>query len=649
MASGAPVSIPNVDIGSAKGIVDDINTMVGSRLKEAKDSAKSMEEAAKSAINGLKDVDLSFAGNGNVPDVPQVDLDFNVEIQLPDIGADTFGTINYRQPSRPSLGSVPSLKDLVIPEFNPSISALTIPATPAWTDVGAAPARPELEAIILPTPPDYQLPALPSMESITVPDFAGLSLPAFDATLPEFEATALPGILQWQEPDYQTEILDEVLDKIRTLWSGGSGIPPAVEQAMFERAASREEQIANRAIDEVADEFSARGFTLPSGMQAARADDLRQELALKKLSLNRELTIKIAEWQIENIRFAVQQGIAAENVLVNIFLNMAGRLFEAAKFQIEAQLNIYNAQVALFNAKMGAFQVQAQVFDTRVKAELTKIEVFKAEVEAEVARGQLNQQKVAIYTAGVQALQATVEIFNARMRGAGVQADVAKSRIEAYRAEVAAYGERISAEKVRFDAYESQVKAEVAKAGIIDAEAKAYAAMVQGKAAGAGIEVKRAELAISTNRVLLEAYVADLEAEKARVQAQLGTIQASAGAFTANTQRFAAEAQAQSSLAQAEIAASEGNTRIGVALYEAEMHGFIAKTEQMIRKAALSLEAMKSAGSIASTMAAGAYAGVHVGASLSGSGGVAYSGNQTVSATTSNNHSYSENYNYEGT
>ena len=91
---------------------------------------------------------------------------------------------------------------------------------------------------------------------------------------------------------------------------------------MVERALSREDMIANREIDSVAEEFSLRGFTMPTGMQAARTDQMRQGLGAQEAgTLNRELTIKLPRADREHPP-GVQQAIAAENVFVNIFLNL---------------------------------------------------------------------------------------------------------------------------------------------------------------------------------------------------------------------------------------------------------------------------------------------------------------------------------------
>lgn len=634
---------------NAYNIVTNVDKIVEDRISAAGATTKILQKDVTDTLEALKNVNLNF-NIGGPPAPPSIDPKIDVKLDLPPIHATSFGTISSSLPTKPTLDNVPDIQGLDIPEFHSSIGALTIPTVPAWTAPSNAPTRPDIGDVTIPVPPGFTVPPVPQLTEIAIGVFQGLNLPTFNATIPEFSATAIPGILQWTEPTYRTEILDEVMAKIRTLWSGGSGIPPAVEQAMFERASSREEAAANREIDAVSDEFSSRGFTMPSGMQAARTDQIRQDLAQKKLSLNRELTIKIAEWQIENIRFGVQQAIAAENVLVNIFLNAAERMFQAAKYQVDSQIQIYNVQVTLFNARMGAYQAQAQVFESLLKAELSKVEVYKAEIEAEVARGQLNQQRMQIYSATVQALQSTIEIYKAQMQGASVQADVIKNRIEAYRADVSAYAERINADKVRFDAYESQVKAEVAKAGIIDSEAKAYAALVQGKSSIAEIGVKKAELIIQKNQGLISAYLGDLDAEKTRIQTQSSVIQAGAQAYIADTQRFSAIAQAEGTKAQVQVAAKEAELRTNVSFYEAQINAYVANMEQLMRRAALVLDALKSAGQISSTLAAGAMAGVHVGATLSGGGSVAASGSfdESVSTSKSTSVSTSTNYNYEG-
>ena len=640
MASGA--------FAEAYSTVEEVEKIVEQRIGEATQTASELQSVAMGTIQDLGEVNFSFNG-GPPPKPPNINPNISVNLNLPQISPTSFGEITSQLPDFPALSPVPGIPELNIPTFTPSINALNIPNPPAWDAPKDPPEAPLVEDVLLPNDPNIVLPPLPLLTDLNIPTFNGLIMPVFDTKLPEFEGGPLPPGLQWAEPVWQPEILDEVVKVIQNLWAGGSGIPPAVEQAMIERAHDREDLTAKREIDAVADEFSQRGFTMPTGMQAARVDQLRETLAIKKLGLNRELTIQIAQWQIENIRFGVQQAIAAENVYVNVFLNAAQRLFEAAKFEVESKINIYNTQVSLFNAKMNGYQISAQVFDILVKAELTKIEVFKAEIEGEIAKGQLNEQKVRTYTAQVQALQTQIEIYKTQMQGAEIKSNVIRNKIEIYKAMVQAYAEQIQAQKTKFDAYESQVKGEAAKAGIIDAEARAYAALVQGKSSIADIAVKTAEVTIQKNRNLIEAYAAELDAEKVRIQSQLSVIQTNAQAYVADTQRYAAQAGAEGTKAQLQVSAKEAELRTNVSFYQAQVQAYLGNMEQLIRQAALVVDSLKAAGSISSTLAAGAMAGVHVGANLSGGASVSASGSETFGQSYSEGKSTNTNINYEGT
>lgn len=638
----------------AYNTVRNVDELVSLRIEDAALTSEALRDAALDTITALQSVNFNYSV-GPLPSPPQINPRINVTLALPVITPTSFGGITSNEVDRPDLGDVPDVRPLDIEPFVSSISGLAIPNPPAWIAAPQEPTPPVIQEVEIPLPPVLVLPTPPALLDIQPPSFAGLNIPQLNATAPTFTETALPGAFQWAEPTYRTEILDEVLVKIRELWSGRLGIPEAVEDAIFERAMAREELIANREIDSVAEEFSSRGFTMPTGMQAARVDQMRQELTLKKMGANREFTIKIAEWQIENVRFGIQQAVAAENIFVNVFMNMAARMFEAAKFRVESLLNIYNAQIALYNARIAQFQAEAQVFEVRLRAELAKIEVFKAEVEAEIARGQINEQRVRAYVGMVQAVQTQVDIYKVYMQGAEIRSNVVRNRIDAYRAEVEAFAARIDAGRIQFDAYEALIKGEVAKAGIVDSEARAYAALVQGKASIADVDVKRADLMIQKNRSLIDAYLADLDFEKTRVAAQVSVIGAGAQAYVADTQRFSAQAGAETAKATLAVTAKEAEIRTNISFYQAQVQAYLGNMEQLIRQASLVVESLKSAGQISSTLAAGAMAGVSVGANLSGQGSVSAAGQSSFSTTQAETKTWSDskntnrNFNFEGT
>lgn len=217
-----------------------------------------------------------------------------------------------------------------------------------------------------------------------------------------------------------------------------------------------------------------------------------------------------------------------------------------------------------------------------------------------------------------------------------------------YGEEIRAYAERINSDKLRFDAYESRIKGEVAKAGIIDSEARAYAALVQGKVSIQELEIKKADLVLQRNEHGLRIFLAQLEAEKAKMTAQLSAIQEAVAVYQADTQRFTAVAGVEVSKAELKVKVEETEMRTSIAFYEAKVRSYIANMEQMIRQAEVSLKALEAAGQLSTTLAAGAMAGVHVGASLSGGGSVSAGGSYSSSESNSKSYSESHNYEYEG-
>lgn len=588
-------------------------------------------DKVQSTLDALQSFNPRLSFTGKAPASPLINASVGGNFDLPRISSTSFGHVGNISATLGDLGPIRDPTGIDIAPFMPSIDGISVPEAPAERAQPDVPEKPGLSEVILPDAPVLDKPLFPSLATIEIPEFTFPTLPLWDATAPEFEGTAVSTVLQWGDPQYATEIMPEVLQKIRDLWAGSNGIPPAVEQAMWERAANREDLDTQRQISAAYTDFSSRGFTEPQGMLVARIDAIREESQIKKQGLNREIAIKMAEIQVENMRFAVEQGVASENLLFNIWNNMAQRQFEAAKIQLDSQMALYNAQVALFNAKQQAYSTEAQVFKVKLDAALSELQVFKMQLEGELARGQLNEQRVKIYGEQIRALLADVEVYKAVMQGASIQADVNRNLIEGFKAEVSAYAEEIRADKTRYEAYESRIKGELGKVQILDAEARAYASYVSGQSTVADIGIKQMQGDIQRNEQLIREFTARLEADRAKIQADLAVIQAGSSAYTADIQRYVAQAGAEEARFKVQLAAKESEIRATLGVFEIEVKKYIADMEQMIRKANVQLEALKAAGQVGSTLAAGAMAGISIGTNLSGSGGITASGSYTES------------------
>lgn len=621
-------------------IIDEAVTTVQSTMSSLQSVTREYSGLLKSALTEIANVSVYDVIGPNrlvapVAPVPSIDPG----------SAPEFSPPTLKLPEAPDgLDIDDLLDDLDVDMGNlpdpPIALPLSIPSAPIMV-APSVPARPTVDTSVpMPDAPTLVMPQMDALETITIPDFVFPTLPDFDATPPNASGITVPNVfINWAEPVYESEMLDELLAKVRSMMAGGTGLPAPIEDALFSRARQRDSAETHRAIQEAVDVWASRGFSMPPGMLAMQVDVAREQGRLRAAELNRDILIEAAKWEIENIRFAVQQGLALEQITANLYENMAKRLFEVARFQAEAQINVFNAQISLFNAQNAAFNTLAQVYKTKLDGAIAKLTAYKTAIEGQVALGQINQQKVEVFKAKLTAVQANVEVYKAMMSGAQVRADVIKSQFDAYRADIQAYAEQIGAEKVKFDAYEAQIKGETAKVGILDAQARAYAATIQGIATQAEIQVKSAQVRTDAARAKVSKFLADVDAFKALLQANLGEVQYATTAFQARVDAWKAKAGAMTAEAEMQARFADTASRTNIAYAEMQIKEYDAKMTKAVQEANIALEGAKAIGQYTAQLAAGAMSAAHVSASISGSGSANTSA--SVSQSTSTTHSYS--------
>lgn len=625
------------------------DSILGIAANTVTDKIKDLDVMSRSYSNLLKQA-LADIGNITIADVESPVLPPIPEASPPPVDLGPIPGYNppaLRLPFMPSMADISGyLNDLDIPDIDnlpdaPESPFINIPDAPTMRDV-AAPTRPDIDTKVeIPDAPDFDMPEMEALEKITIPDFVFPDLPEFDAQPPNADGIVIPDVfINWAEPQYESEMLDELQAEIRRMMKGGTGIPPAVEDALFARARERESQESLKAVQEATDTWAARGFSMPPGMLAKQANVTREQERLKAAELNREIMAQAGQWEIEAIRFAVEKGIALEQLTQNLFSNTVNRLFEVAKFQAEAQIKVFDAQINLFNAQNSAFETLANVFKTRLEGAIAKLTAYKTAIEGQVALGEINKQHVEVFKARLTAVQGRVDIYKAMMQGAQVRAETIKNQFDAYRADVQAFAEQIGAEKVKFDAYESRIKGEQAKAGVFDSQSRAYASTVQALASKADIKVKAAQLKMEAAKTHVSKFLADVDAYKAELQAGLGEVQYVTQAFGAQVDAWKAQAAANTADAEMQARFADMNTRTNIAYSEMQMKEFEAKMNKAIQEAQIALESAKALGQYTAQLAAGAMSAAHVSASISGSGSASSSDSRSTSTSTSHNYNY---------
>jgi hypothetical protein len=527
------------------------------------------------------------------------------------------------------------------PTFDPSVVTINIPDAPAPIDTSGAPVRPTIVDPDLPPDPDVVLPAEAQSLPITIPDVPVINLPTFDTTLDPFDATVGNFLLDWNEPTYTPTNVNELSASIKLMLTGGYAMAPAVQDMLFSAAREREDITAHKAVDDAYEDFASRNFSMPPGMLVEQVNVARQNNQLQANSFSRDVLTKAAEWQIENLRTALAQGIALESALIDQFNQMANRSLDAAKFRVQVEIDKFNLRVAAFNANVSYVNAMVAVFQAKVQEELSKLEVYKSEIDAQQLIGQINEQSVRIYTSKVQALGVIVDMYKSKLEAVQVKADLEKSKIELYRADVQAYAERLNADKTRFDAYTSQVQGESAKAGILESESRAFAATVQAYESGNNVKISTVQARLRAIEVSVTKFTALLEAEKDRVQSELAAIQSQASAYSADVGRYSAQITFATQKNDLTIRAAEATVRNNMAYFDVVSKQYDSNQTRLIEAARLNVQAIQAAGTMASQLAAGAMSATHVQASLSGSG--------SANTSWSQSSSYSESHTFDDT
>ncbi|MFV5507244.1 hypothetical protein [Acinetobacter sp. 197] len=597
-----------------------------------------------------KELSESLAG---IKDVVVVQVDPPQRMEMPETpvpnidlsDAPKFSAIQMAKPNLPEFESIDDLlRDLDLNDLNmpdaPVMPTIELPSAPGMANI-PLPDRPDIDTNVeIPDAPVLILPEMDELKQIEIPVFEFPELPDFNGVPPGMDNITVPDVfIEWKEPEYESEVLDDLAKYISEgIKEGGIGLPAEIEDALFNRARTRESRETSRAVQEVVNDWATRNFTMPPGMLVKQVATLREQGQARASELNRDILIEATKMEIDQIRFLVQQGMSLEQLTTNIFNNFANRMFEVARFNAESQISVFNAQIAFFNSQNEAFKTLSDVYRIKLDGALAKLTAYKTAVDAQAAIGQINEQYVQVYRAKMDAVLSNVEIYKALVQGASVRAEVIKNQFDSYRADVQAYSEQITAEKVKVEAYEAQIRGETSKAGLFDAQARAYASTIQGVQAKANVKGQQIQLKMEAARVRISKYQADLEAYKAELQANLSEVQQNTAAFSAEVEAWRASAGMEVSQAEMQSRYVDGNTRTNIAYAEMQLKEYEAKMQKSIQEANIALESAKAMGQYTAQLAAGALSAAHVSASISGSG--------SASTSFSNSQSKSESHNY---
>lgn len=551
--------------------------------------------------------------------------------------APTLPPIDYRDP-----GNVPAVPDTQINPIQltaaPADPNVPVPqfvdfAPPGAPTYGAPPTMPALAPVAIPELPAITMPDLPTLLDLNLPDAPTIVIPPFSGQRPVNNLAAPANTWTFTPEQYVSALLDKTRNTISTMLDGGTGLPVAVVQALRDRANAGVDVEQARGEQEVVEDFASRGFEQPSGALVKRLAAVRQDAANRRNSLNRDIFIQEQQVAVENLRFAVTQGVALESTLIQAHSEEMRLALSAAQYARDTSIALFNAQVSLFNTEMQAFQIDAQVWRSQIEGELAQLEVYRAQIQAQQLRGEINTQLVQMYSERVRAVSIQADLYRAEMEGAQAQARANESVAQAYRAQVEGFAQNVRAYEVQWEAFRSQMASNETRARIYELTEGAYATRVrawsetnQAKIAQQGAEIQTADMKLRGWRGQLDAVLAKYTAERDRVGALVSISGQQVDLFRA--QVGVESAASDANLRALTLGIEQERARTATELQNAEM-----QIRQMQQNAALLLQAKESVARVSAQLAASSMSAVNFSAGTHSSLGQSFGCSTSYSYT----------------
>lgn len=541
----------------------------------------------------------------------------------------TLPTITFVTP-----GPLPTELALVEPsitidDFNeaaPVVADLTAPTI----SYGSAPLVPNVGEVLVPDAPALSFPDAPSQLSISVVGFGGLNLREdwLDRLedMPILDLVAPTPFSYARGPEYASALLDSLKTTLHQRMQGGTGLNSAVEQAIWARGRDRETLIALANENDITRQSEALGFQLPPGVLAAQIRQAQQVYYDKLSGLSRDVMVKQAELEQQNLKDTIAAGMQLEGQLIDYSYKLEQIAFETAKTYAENALQVHNAALEQYKALLQAYQTYASVYREIIQAELAKVEVYKAQLDAEKTKADINKSLVDAYKAEIEASMAQVEIYRAQVSAAQTLVQLEQAKIGAAGEQIKAYVAQVNAETAKVEAYKAQVGAEATKVDMYRTKAQAFSAKVGAQAERARAEISRYSALYQAKASEWDGYRAKVGAEQARIQALGLQSNALLDGYRAAAAATTAKAEMQTKIWETQIRQYEAGQNI--TLQAAKINADNLMTANNAR-----LDAAKVGAQVFAQLASSAYGMIQA--------------NASIGANTNVNYGNSVNYSYE--
>lgn len=497
----------------------------------------------------------------------------------------------------------------------------------AFTDV--APTAPGITYPSFPTDPTVTLPKAPDLLSISTYTFGGVNLPTLVDQTPVLNIVDPQVFSYTPGQGFTSALLTQLTSLISSRLNGGTGLAPAVEKAIWDRGREREAKTLADGLAEV-DRMAALGYALPPGPWLDARIKLQTEFAAQSYGFSREVMIKQAELEQENLKQSLELAVNLEGKLIDQYNQIEQRVLEGVKYATQAGIETYNAKVEAYKAYVQAYSVKIEIYKAQIQGEMSKVEVYKAQVEAERAKAEINQALVQSYKVQTDAALSQIELFKAQLAAVQTKAEIEKLKIEIYGQQVIAFGSKINAYTAQVESYKTSIQGEATKQ-------QAFATAVEAYSARVGAQAKIIDAKIAEFKGRLEAKMQEYEGYKVAVEAEAERIKGIAATNSAVAEMYKATVQGTASY-------NDSLTKQWAATFEqaqrtAEIANSTAKmnAELYIQTRGIVADISKASGAVFSQLGASAL------------NALSWQTHYSVQNSAQNQMSYSEDHNFSST
>lgn len=555
----------------------------------------------------LSDISLDMSAAGSLPGLPSYqDIAF--------LDAGTAPLLVATQPTI-TLPTAPSQLAAFL-ESAPTVStAFTFPEPPAILSQPEF-ASPSIADRLAPVEPQVSIPAFGAIAPVDT----SVAPTNLDVTFGNAYYGAAPNMIAMVNgyvdaqlakvnPQYATQMA-AIETQLTKYLQGGTGIDPAVEDAIYERSRSKGDAESRRARDQAYGEAAARGFTLPTGALNSAMQAARQASADNNAQAAREIVVMQADMEQKNLQFAVTTSTGLRTAMLSATLSymqnvisMNGQALDYAKMVLSSIIETYNTAVKAFGLKLDMYKADAQVYEVRLRSAMAGIELYKVQIDALQALTNVDKAKVDVYRARIESLKAYADVYQSQIQAVLGRASLEKMKLDMFQVKVQAYTAQVQAKNSEWQGYTAAIEGQTASVKIYATQVDAFNSQVNAYKATIDAKAQVIQAQSLTNKARSEQYAAALDGyktvistlgEKARIQLagqqqQVVAFQAKSNAAVANYQvkseYFKATAQigiensrlvVSSMLASAENHRKYGETMANLSISSAKIYGDLA-------------------------------------------------------------------------